>query len=83
MVKKVNLSKDSRPGSLQGPEGEFASPDSRLAIFQEITLGLNSTLEPMKLLEVLLDSSIRYTGATTGSVILLEGDTLRIVAVKE
>ena len=80
MVKKVNLSKDSRPGSLQGPEGEFASPDSRLAIFQEITLGLNSTLEPMKLLEVLLDSSIRYTGATTGSVILLEGDTLRIVA---
>ena len=61
MVKKVNLSKDSRPGSLQGPEGEFASPDSRLEIFQEITLGLNSTLEPMKLLEVLLDSSIRYT----------------------
>ena len=80
MVKKVNLSKDSRLGSLQGPEGEFSSPDSRLAILQEITLALNSTLDPMKLLEVLLDSSIRYTGATTGSVILIEGDTLRIVA---
>ena len=56
------------------------SADSRLEIFQEITLALNSTLEPIKLLEVLLDSSIRYTGATTGSVILLEGDSLRIVA---
>ena len=61
--------------------GEDASPaDSRLEIFQEIALALNSTLDPIRLLEVLLDSSIRYTGATTGSVILLEGETLRIVA---
>ena len=77
------------PGEHKGPSdsasprregGEDASPaDSRLEIFQEIALALNSTLDPIRLLEVLLDSSIRYTGATTGSVILLEGETLRIV----
>ena len=54
--------------------------DSRLAILQEITLALNSTLDPSNLLELLLDSSIRYTGATTGSVILLRGKELEIVA---
>ena len=74
-----NGSSDSASPRQEG--GEDASPaDSRLEIFQEIALALNSTLDPIRLLEVLLDSSIRYTGATTGSVILLEGETLRIVA---
>ncbi|MFP6632663.1 MAG: sigma 54-interacting transcriptional regulator [Planctomycetota bacterium] len=74
-----NGSSDSASPRREG--GEDASPaDSRLEIFQEIALALNSTLDPIRLLEVLLDSSIRYTGATTGSVILLEGETLRIVA---
>lgn len=55
--------------------------DSRLEILQEISLALNSTLEPNRLLELILDSSIRYTGATTGSVILIaEEDRLDIVA---
>lgn len=60
-----------------------ASPklESRLAIIQEICLALNSTLQPDKLLELILDLSIRYTGATTGSVILLTADNrLKIVA---
>ena len=74
-----NGSSDSASPRREG--GEDASPaDSRLEIFQEIALALNSTLDPIRLLEVLLDSSIRYTGATTGSVILLEGETLKIVA---
>ena len=74
-----NGSSDSESPRREG--GEDASPaDSRLEIFQEIALALNSTLDPIRLLEVLLDSSIRYTGATTGSVILLEGETLKIVA---
>jgi Nif-specific regulatory protein len=55
--------------------------DSRLSILQEITLALNSTLDPGKLIEVILDSSIRYTAATTGSVILItEDNRLKIVA---
>jgi len=78
-LSEPNGSSDSASPRREG--GEDASPaDSRLAIFQEIALALNSTLDPIRLLEVLLDSSIRYTGATTGSVILLEGETLRIVA---
>ena len=55
--------------------------DSRMAILQEITLALNSTLEPEKLIELILDSSIRYTGATTGSFILMDDEgILKIVA---
>ncbi|MCH2581076.1 MAG: sigma 54-interacting transcriptional regulator [Planctomycetes bacterium] len=74
-----NGSSDSASPRREG--GEEASPaDSRLEIFQEIALALNSTLDPIRLLEVRRDSSIRYTGATTGSVILLEGETLRSVA---
>ena len=66
------------------PEEEAGSRlDSRLAIIQEISLALNSTLEPDKLIETILDASIRYTGATTGSVILLTEDRhLRIVAAR-
>ena len=57
------------------------SPDNRLAILEEITLALNSTMNPGQVLELLLDSCIRYTGATTGSVILInEQDELEIVA---
>jgi len=51
---------------------EIVSPlDTRLAIIQEISLAMNSTLEPDKLIELILDLSIRYTGATTGSLILI------------
>ena len=68
--------------ALPGPE-DAPRLDSRLAIVQEISLALNSTLEPEKLLEVILDASIRYTGATTGSVILITPDNrLRIVAAR-
>ena len=57
--------------------------DTRLSILQEISLALNSTLEPPKLIELILDSCIRYTGATTGSFILMDGDdVLRIVAAR-
>ncbi len=52
-----------------------------MAILQEISLALNSTLEPERLIELILDSSIRYTGATTGSFILMnEEGVLNIVA---
>ncbi|MBI4585700.1 MAG: sigma 54-interacting transcriptional regulator [Planctomycetes bacterium] len=55
----------------------------QLEILQEITLALNSTLEPGPLLDRILDASIRYTGATTGSVILIDNDqNLRIVAAR-
>jgi Nif-specific regulatory protein len=77
-------------GSAAHPAAGSAAPeeraptdttDSRLEILQEISLALNSTLDPGKLLEVILDSSIRYTGATTGSVILITDDgRLDIVA---
>lgn len=72
-------------GELQPAAPSGAAPlgapfDSRLAIVQEISLALNSTLDPGKLLEVILDSSIRYTGATTGSVMLEADGYLRIVA---
>jgi len=72
-------------GELQPAAPSGAAPlgvpfDSRLAIVQEISLALNSTLDPGKLLEVILDSSIRYTGATTGSVMLEADGFLRIVA---
>jgi Nif-specific regulatory protein len=66
---------DSMPAAPKSPN------DERLAILQEISLALNSTLEPGKLIEAILDSSIRYTGATTGSVILITDDGyLKIVA---
>jgi Nif-specific regulatory protein len=62
-----------RPSATSGLE-------DRVAILQEITLALNSTLDPEKLLDVLLDSSIRYTAATTGSIVLVTADErLRIV----
>ena len=67
------------------PSGEPDSPtenerdDSRLAILQEITLALNSTLDPRKLIDLLLDSCIRYTSATTGSTTL--ASTSQIVAI--
>ena len=81
MVELDEFKESPDPGSASQDLKEDSIPaDSRLEIFQEIALALNSTLEPMRLLEVLLDSSIRYTGATTGSVILVEGKKLKIVA---
>src|SRR5437867_1576729 len=60
-----------------------AKLDSRLAILQEISLALNSTLDPEKLIDLILDASIRYTGATTGSLILITEDNhLQIVAAR-
>jgi Nif-specific regulatory protein len=57
--------------------------DDRLAILQDISLALNSTLDPDLLIDRILDASIRYTAATTGSVILIQPDqTLRIVAAR-
>jgi Nif-specific regulatory protein len=62
---------------------ERSTTDERLAILQEVTLALTSTLEPGDLLDRILDASIRYTGATTGSVILIDQDQrLRIVAAR-
>jgi Nif-specific regulatory protein len=62
-------------------EDTAARLDTRLAIIQEIGLAMNSTLEPDKLIELILDLSIRYTGATTGSLILItEPGHLSIVA---
>ena len=49
--------------------------DDRLAIFQEVTTALNSSLDPGELLDQILDSSIRYTGAMTGSVALVDPTT--------
>lgn len=71
----------AEPASKMTPE-ELVSPlDTRLAIIQEISLAMNSTLEPDKLIELILDLSIRYTGATTGSLILTtDQDHLSIVA---
>ncbi len=56
--------------------------DSRLAILQEISLALNASLDPKEVIERILDSSIRYTGATTGSLVLVDEDedVLKIVA---
>jgi len=74
---------DEAPGApSRAASGASADPvDSRIEILQEITLALNSSLDPGPLLEVILDSSIRYTGATTGSVILIrDADRLDIVA---
>ena len=58
------------------------SVNDRLAILQDVTLALNSTLDPGHLLDRILDSSIRYTGATTGSVVLTspDGKDLHIAA---
>src|SRR5882672_9434864 len=57
--------------------------NDRLAILQDISLALNSTLDPDLLIDRILDASIRYTGATTGSVILIQPDqTLRIMAAR-
>ena len=61
---------------------DIAPLDSRLAILQEISLALNSTLDPEKLIDVILDSCIRYTGATTGSFMLIDRDELEIVAAR-
>ena len=63
--------------STRGPRPDR---DNRLVILEEIALALNSTLDPRKLLDLLLDSSIRYSGATTGSVMLIREDRLDIVA---
>ena len=74
------------PRQSQGADKRSATPESmesRLALIQEISLALNSTLDPEKLIDVILDSSIRYTGATTGSVMMLTEDGfLRIVAAR-
>jgi Nif-specific regulatory protein len=72
-----------QPG-LRSPANESGLKlDSRLAILQEINLALNSTLDPDKLIELILDASIRYTGATTGSLILVTEDRhLQIVAAR-
>ncbi|HVR74987.1 MAG TPA: sigma 54-interacting transcriptional regulator [Planctomycetota bacterium] len=67
----------------RAPDEDRARLDSRLSILQEISLALNSTLEPDKLIELILDLSIRYTGATTGSLILITEDRcLDIVAAR-
>ena len=72
---------DGLRATTQGSEGPDLYPlDSRLTILQEINLALNSTLDPDRLIGVILDSSIRYTGATTGSLMLVDGEHLRIVA---
>jgi len=64
--------------------GDRPSPiDDRLVILQDISLALNSTLDPELLIERILDASIRYTGATTGSVMLIRPDqTLKIMAAR-
>ena len=64
-----------RDGSRPLPEVKL---DSRMAILQEISLALNSTLDPERLIELILDSSIRYTGATTGSFILMRDGVLTL-----
>ena len=70
-------------GDGQPADGADVRLDSRLVILQEIGLALHSTLEPSKLIELILDSCIRYTGATTGSFILMEdNEVLRIVAAR-
>src|SRR5258706_10285010 len=80
--------KEARPGKTDKPveagEGQTqVHMDDRLAIIQDISLTLNSTLEPDLLIDRILDASIRYTGATTGSVILIQPDlTLRIMAAR-
>ena len=69
--------------AVERPAGSRRSADLRLEILQEISLALNSTLEPKRLLDVMLDSSIRYTAATTGSVALITEDgRLDIVAAR-
>src|SRR5690606_16538282 len=77
---RPEMSPESAEIQAELPESS-AETDNRLAILQEITLALNSTLDPRQLLDLLLDSCIRYTGATTGSVALVtdEGE-LDIVA---
>ena len=74
MVKSIrpDPQTESTQPNLQVNPGEIL--DDRLAIFQEVTTALNSTLDPGELLDQILDASIRYTGATTGSVALLSGD---------
>ena len=66
--------------SEQSPPVPAVSLDSRLEIIQEISLALNSTMDPDELVDLVLDASIRYTGATTGSFILMQDGMLRIVA---
>ncbi len=39
-------------------------------ILQDISLLMNSTMDSQRLLEIILDSCIEFTGATTGSIIL-------------
>ncbi len=70
------------PLSSHPAHAEPLAPDARLEIVQEISLALNSTLDPQRLLDVILDSSIRYSGATTGSVVLIDDDRLNIVAAR-
>ncbi len=73
--------RDGRIDAAASARVTIPSVDNRLEILQEITLALNSSLDPAQLLDVILDSSIRYTGATTGSVMMLSADgTLDIVS---
>ncbi len=78
MVKNID---SISPADLTNDDPSRRVLDDRLAIFQEVTVAINSTLDPGELLDQILDASIRYTGATTGSVILKspEDQTLRIV----
>ncbi len=81
MFDRLEPAVDAGPSPRTKGAAPGARIDERLAILQEVTLALNSTLEPGRLLDRILDASIRYTGATTGSVILIdENDRLRIVA---
>ncbi|MEM7234417.1 MAG: sigma 54-interacting transcriptional regulator [Planctomycetota bacterium] len=65
------------------PPGRGSSVENpQLAILHEITLALNSTMDPGELLDLLLDSCVRYTGATTGSVVLV-GDDGQLEIVRE
>src|SRR6185295_9318181 len=67
-LKRVNMvSRETRRERLpaESTDGAPVHMDDRLAILQDISLALNSTLDPDLLIDRILDASIRYTGATT------------------
>ncbi|MEM4268250.1 MAG: GAF domain-containing protein [Candidatus Woesearchaeota archaeon] len=49
-----------------------------LSLILEISQSLNSTLHETKLLQLILDKVVAYTGADSGMVMLVEGDVLRV-----
>ncbi len=56
-----------RPRSDRSRTSQQTQLESRMAILQEISLALNSTLDPERLIDLILDSSIRYTGLPLSS----------------